>query len=72
MGIQILVCLGTSPTNQKVIRTASKMAQAFHGEFIALYVDSKELDYKALEQLKKTSRLLKNCKRILYLLMVMI
>ena len=27
----ILVCLGTSPTNQKVIRTASKMAQAFHG-----------------------------------------
>ena len=68
----ILVCLGTSPTNQKVIRTASKMAQAFHGEFIALYVDSKELDYKALEQLKKTSRLLKNCKRILYLLMVMI
>lgn len=55
----ILVCLGTSPTNQKVIRTASKMAQAFHGEFIALYVDSKELDYKALEQLKKNISLAK-------------
>lgn len=55
----ILVCLGTSPTNQKVIRTASKMAQAFHGEFIALYVDSKELDYKALEQLKKNILLAK-------------
>lgn len=55
----ILVCLGTSPTNQKVIRTASKMAQAFHGEFTALYVDSKELDYKALEQLKKNILLAK-------------
>lgn len=55
----ILVCLGTSPTNQKVIRTASKMAQAFHGEFIALYVDSKELDYKAFEQLKKNISLAK-------------
>jgi len=55
----ILVCLGTSPTNQKVIRTASKMAQAFHGEFTALYVDSKELDYKALEQLKKNISLAK-------------
>ena len=55
----ILVCLGTSPTNQKVIRTASKMAQAFHSEFTALYVDSKELDYKALEQLKKNISLAK-------------
>lgn len=55
----ILVCLGTSPTNQKVIRTASKMAQAFHGEFTALYVDSKELDYKAFEQLKKNISLAK-------------
>lgn len=55
----ILVCLGTSPTNQKVIRTASKIAQAFHGEFTALYVDSKELDYKALEQLKKNISLAK-------------
>lgn len=55
----ILVCLGTSPTNQKVIRTAFKMAQAFHGEFTALYVDSKELDYKALEQLKKNISLAK-------------
>ena len=36
----ILVCIGTSPTNQKVIRTASKMAQAFHGEFTALYVET--------------------------------
>ena len=59
---KILVCLGTSPTNQKVIRTASKMAQAFHGEFTALYVensDSQELDLKAFKQLKKNISLAK-------------
>lgn len=59
---KILVCLGTSPTNQKVIRTASKMAQAFHGEFTALYVensDSQELDSKAFQQLKKNISLAK-------------
>lgn len=59
---KILVCLGTSPTYQKVIRTASKMAQAFHGEFTALYVensDSQELDSKAFQQLKKNISLAK-------------
>lgn len=59
---KILVCLGTSPTNQKVIRTASKMAQAFHGEFTALYIensDSQELDLKAFQQLKKNISLAK-------------
>lgn len=59
---KILVCLGTSPTNQKVIRTASKMAQAFHGEFTALYVensDSQELDSKTFQQLKKNISLAK-------------
>lgn len=59
---KILVCLGTSPTNQKVIRTASKIAQAFHGEFTALYVensDSQELDLKAFQQLKKNISLAK-------------
>lgn len=59
---KIMVCLGTSPTNQKVIRTASKMAQAFHGEFTALYVensDSQELDLKAFQQLKKNISLAK-------------
>lgn len=59
---KILVCLGTSPTNQKVIRTASKMAQAFHGEFTALYVensDSQELVLKAFQQLEKNISLSK-------------
>lgn len=38
----ILVCLGPSPTNQKVIRTAYRMANSFHAEFSALYVETSE------------------------------
>ena len=59
----ILVCIGTSPTNQKVIRTASKMAQAFHGEFIALYVEtstSKAMPQKAYDQLQSNLTLAKH------------
>lgn len=51
----IMVCLGTSPTNQKVIRMASKMAQAFHADFTALYVETSQsanLSKKALNQLQ--------------------
>ena len=40
----ILVCLSTSPTNAKVIRTASRMAAAFHGEFTALFVETPNAD----------------------------
>ncbi len=36
----ILVCVGPSPTNQKVIRTAARMAGAFHGRFTAIYVET--------------------------------
>ena len=35
----ILVCLSPSPTNQKIIRNASRMAKAFHGSFTALFVE---------------------------------
>lgn len=59
----ILVCIGTSPTNQKVIRTASKMAQAFHGEFTALYVEtstSKAMPQKAYDQLQSNLTLAKH------------
>lgn len=38
----ILVCLSPSPTNQKVIRTAYRMANSFHAEFSALYVETSE------------------------------
>lgn len=36
----ILVGLSSSPTNAKIIRTAARMAQAFHGEFTALFVET--------------------------------
>lgn len=36
----ILVCLSTSPTNAKIIRTASRMAHAFNAKFTALFVES--------------------------------
>ncbi|MDD3252897.1 MAG: sensor histidine kinase KdpD [Lachnospiraceae bacterium] len=36
----ILVCLSSSPTNPKIIRTAARMAQAFHGSFTALFVET--------------------------------
>ncbi|MEG1457692.1 MAG: sensor histidine kinase KdpD [Acetivibrio sp.] len=42
----ILVCLSSSPTNQKIIRTAARMANAFKGNFTALFVET--TDFAAL------------------------
>ncbi len=39
-GEHILVCLSSSPTNAKIIRTAARMAGAFHGNFTALFVET--------------------------------
>lgn len=36
----ILVCLSSSPSNAKIIRTAARMAQAFRSGFTALFVES--------------------------------
>ena len=38
----ILVCLSPAPSNAKVIRTAARMADAFHGTFTALFVETPE------------------------------
>lgn len=38
----ILICLSSSPSNKKVIRTAARMADAFKGTFTALYVETSE------------------------------
>ena len=35
----ILVCLSSSPSNAKIIRTAARMASAFKGKFTALFVE---------------------------------
>ncbi len=43
----ILVCLSSSPSNAKIIRTAARMARAFKGTFTALFVetpDTAEMD----------------------------
>ena len=36
----ILVCLSASPSNEKIIATAAKMAHTFHSRFTALYVQN--------------------------------
>lgn len=36
----ILVCLSPSPSNAKIIRTAARMADAFKGNFTALFVET--------------------------------
>lgn len=40
----ILVCLSSSPSNAGIIRAAARMAQAFHGRFTALYIQSPQSD----------------------------
>lgn len=37
----ILVCLSSSPSNARIIRTAARMARAFRGNFTALFVETK-------------------------------
>lgn len=44
----ILVCLSSSPSNGKIIRTAARMAMAFRGNFTALFVETPDTtDMKA-------------------------
>ena len=43
-GERILVCLSSSPSNQKVIDAAAKMAAAFHAELTAIYVKPPHYD----------------------------
>lgn len=44
----ILVCLSSSPSNRKLIRTAARMAKAFRGAFTALYVETP--DFAVMEE----------------------
>ena len=41
-GEHILVCLSSSPANGTIIRAAARMAEAFKGEFTALYVETSQ------------------------------
>lgn len=56
----ILVCLSPAPSNQKVIRTAARMASAFFAEFTAVFVetpDMEEMSDKAKESLRINTKL---------------
>ncbi|MEE1048371.1 MAG: hypothetical protein U0M60_13250 [Clostridia bacterium] len=58
----ILVCLSSAPSNSKIIRTAAKMADAFSGNFTALYIETPgfasldETNKKRLKQNMKIAR----------------
>ena len=47
----ILVCLSSSPSNAKIIRTAARMAKAFRGTFTALFVETP--DFASMESSNK-------------------
>ena len=49
----ILICLSSSPSNAKVIRTAARMAEAFHSSFTALFVQLPEIREASQEDIKR-------------------
>ena len=49
----ILVCLSSSPSNAKIIRTAARMANAFKGAFTALFVETPEFSTMSEENEKR-------------------
>ncbi len=49
----ILVCLSSSPSNAKIIRTAARMAQAFKGVFTALFVETPDFPAMSQENLQR-------------------
>lgn len=51
----ILVCLSSAPSNEKVIRTAAKMAQVFQSRFTALFVETPDFS-AATEENKQRLR----------------
>ena len=56
----ILVCLSSAPSNAKVIRTAARMAEAFQGDFTALFVetpDTRELSGENRKRLRANLKL---------------
>lgn len=56
----ILVCLSSSPSNAKIIRTAARMARAFRGAFTALFVetlDTASMSEEDKKRLRENTRL---------------
>lgn len=46
----ILVCLSPASSNKKVIRTAARMAEVFHGQFTALFVETPETNQSSAQE----------------------
>lgn len=56
----ILICLSSASTNGKVVRTAARMAEAFHGSLTALLVEtseSQDFSEEKLRQIKDNTHL---------------
>lgn len=49
----ILVCLSSSPSNPKIIRTAARMATAFRSDFTALFVETPDFSAMSDENLNR-------------------
>lgn len=49
----ILVCLSSSPSNAKIIRTAARMANAFKGAFTALFVETPDFQTMAEDDVRR-------------------
>lgn len=49
----ILVCLSSAPSNAKIIRTAARMANAFHSAFTALFVETSDFPAMSEENKKR-------------------
>lgn len=49
----ILVCLSSSPSNPKIIRTAARMADAFKAKFTALFVQTSDFEKMSAENKKR-------------------
>ena len=49
----ILVCLSSSPSNEKIIRTAARMAFAFKGIFTALFVETPDFSVMSEDNVKR-------------------
>ena len=52
-GEHILICLSGAPSNAKVIRTAARMAKAFHGAFTALFVETSDFASQSEQDRKR-------------------
>ncbi len=60
----ILVCLSSSPSNEKIIRTAARMASAFRGVFTALFVETPDFSVMPPEDRKRLSANIKLASRL--------